>query len=52
MLHYKEMNEYDGIESYVRHKIDKRDITWFPIGQSIKLNTMKNHKNLRMNKMS
>ena len=26
----KDETEYTGIESYVREKVDKQDISWFP----------------------
>ncbi|KAL4475530.1 hypothetical protein ABPG72_009219 [Tetrahymena utriculariae] len=36
-LRFKNINDFDGTESYVYQKYRKQDISWFPIGQSLKL---------------
>eukprot|EP00300_Choanocystis_sp_HF-7_P019149 c20248_g1_i2.p1 GENE.c20248_g1_i2~~c20248_g1_i2.p1 ORF type:complete len:261 (-),score=64.60 c20248_g1_i2:69-851(-) len=48
----KEATGYTGPESYVREKLDRLDLTWFPIGKALSLheqlkreNEMKNHVN-------
>lgn len=37
LLRLKDPNELDGIESYVLAKISKQDLSWFPVGRSLKL---------------
>ncbi|EAS05098.2 inositol-triphosphate type 1 protein (macronuclear) [Tetrahymena thermophila SB210] len=45
MLDYKDSNEYDGIEYYVSEKIQKQDMSWFPIGKSLTLQAERQKKN-------
>jgi hypothetical protein len=45
-LDLKDNSEFDGTESYVADKIKKADISWFPIGRSIKIEE-KNEENLQ-----
>jgi len=36
-LEEKDLNEYSGVESYVKEHVDKESIIWFPIGRSLKI---------------
>lgn len=40
-LKYKDPTDYTGIEQYVFHKMQKKDLTWFPFNRARELQGMK-----------
>ena len=43
-LRLKSETDYNGTESYIKEKIDGKDISWFPIGRAmiLSINDSKN----------
>ncbi|EGR32413.1 inositol -triphosphate type 3, putative [Ichthyophthirius multifiliis] len=47
-LKFKKNLDYDGTETYVQEKINVQDISWIPVGKSIKQNKInQNKKNVK-----